>query len=179
MFRLWYAVSRAYGCILTPFHWPSWPQIWNFWVACWVKRMMPLCHVWGWYPPQTTLYIHIRYMQCVWVYGMLSQGHMGVFVYNSKARLAPAWGLLGVVQAWVAHFVTPLKCMYDEYNWGVTSQKPHKKHKSPKKYHHHGGEAANPSSGVDLMNPRRPRGGRPCAHLFSGRHWRILFDSLN
>ena len=22
----------------------------------------------------------------------------------------------GMVQAWVAHFVTPLKCMYDEYN---------------------------------------------------------------
>jgi len=106
----------------------------------------------------------------------------GIWVYSytiPPARLAPAWGLLGVVQAWVAHFVTPLKCMYDKYNWGVTSQKPHKKHKSPKKYHHHGGEAANPSSSVDLMNPRRPRGGRPCAHLFSGRHWRILFDSLN
>ncbi len=35
--------------------------------------------------------------------------------------------------------------------------KPHKKHNSPNKHHHHGGGAANPCSGVDLMNPRRPR----------------------
>ena len=25
----------------------------------------------------------------------------------------------GMVQAWVAHFVTPLKCMYDKYDWQV------------------------------------------------------------
>jgi len=24
-----------------------------------------------------------------------------------------------MVQAWVAHFVTPLKCMYDKYDWRV------------------------------------------------------------
>jgi len=28
--------------------------------------------------------------------------------------------LLGMVQAWVAHFVTPLKCTYDTYDWRVT-----------------------------------------------------------
>ena len=33
----------------------------------------------------------------------------------------------------------------------------------PNKHHHHGGGVANPSGGVDLMNPRRLRGGRPCA----------------
>jgi hypothetical protein len=33
----------------------------------------------------------------------------------------------------------------------------------PTKHHHHGGGAANPSGGMDLMNPRRLRGGRPCA----------------
>ena len=32
----------------------------------------------------------------------------------------------GMVQAWVGHFVTPLKCTYDEYDWRVMSQKPHK-----------------------------------------------------
>jgi hypothetical protein len=44
--------------------------------------------------------------------------------------------------------------------------KPHKKHNSPNKHHHHGGGAANPCSGVDLMNPHRPRGGRPSANFF-------------
>ena len=41
----------------------------------------------------------------------------------------------GMVQAWVAHFVTPLKCMYDKYDWRVTSHKPHKKHKQHDKQH--------------------------------------------
>jgi hypothetical protein len=58
-----------------------------------------------------------------------------------------------MVQAWVAYFVTPLKCTYNKYDWQVTSQKPHKKHKSLTKHHHHGGEAAHPSSGMDLMFP--------------------------
>jgi len=45
------------------------------------------------------------------------------------------------------------------------SQKAHKKHQSPNKQHHHGGKAANPSGGVDLMNPHRPRVGWPCIPL--------------
>ncbi len=53
-----------------------------------------------------------------------------------------------MVQAWVAHFVTPLKCTYDEYNWQVTSQKLHKKRKQHDKQHHHGVGVAHPSSGV-------------------------------
>ena len=86
---------------------------------------------------------------------------------------------LGMVQVWVAHFVTPLKCTYGKYDWQVTSQKPHKKHKSPNKHDHHGGEAACPSSGVNLMNPRCLRGGRPCACLFQCRRQRNLKDSIN
>jgi hypothetical protein len=35
----------------------------------------------------------------------------------------------GMVQAWVGHFVTPLKRRSDEFALRVTSQKPHKKHK--------------------------------------------------
>jgi hypothetical protein len=85
----------------------------------------------------------------------------------------------GMVQAWMAHFVTPLKCMYGKYDWQVMSQKPYKKHKSPSKHDHHGGEAARPSSGVDLMNPCRLRGGRPCACLFQCRRWSNLIDSIN
>jgi len=80
---------------------------------------------------------------------------------STRAKLSSC--LAGMVQAWVAHFVTPLKCMYDEYDWQVTSQKPHKKLKSPNKHHHHGVGAACPSSGVDMMNPCHLRGGQPCA----------------
>jgi hypothetical protein len=40
----WYAVSRAFWFTHTQLHWPYWPQIWKFWVACQVK-MMSLCHV--------------------------------------------------------------------------------------------------------------------------------------
>jgi len=57
--------------------------------------------------------------------------------------------------------------------------KPHKKHNSPNKHDHHGGGAARPSSGVDLMKPRRLRGGRPCACSFRCRRRSDLIDSIN
>jgi hypothetical protein len=90
----------------------------------------------------------------------------------------------GMVHAWVAHFVTPLKYTYNKYDWRVTSQKPHKKHKSPNpnntnKHDHHGGEAARPSSGANLMNPRCLRGGRHCACLFQCHRQSDLIDSIN
>ena len=34
--------------------------------------MMPLCHVWDWYAPQTASYIHITHLQSVWAIGMMS-----------------------------------------------------------------------------------------------------------
>ena len=86
---------------------------------------------------------------------------------------------VGTVQAWMAHFVTPLKCTYNKYNWRVTSQKMRKKHKQHDKQHHHGVGAARPSSGMDLMNPCRLRGGRPCTCLFQGRRWSDLIDLIN
>ncbi len=73
--RHWYAVSRAYGCTLIPWHRPSWPQIWGF-KFTWGVEMMPQRLVWGWYSPQTASYIHIRHIQSVWLIGMLSQGHL-------------------------------------------------------------------------------------------------------
>ena len=56
-----------------------------------------------------------------------------------------------MVQAWVAHFVTPLTYTYDKYNQWVMSQKLHKKLKQHDNQHHHGVGAARPSSDVDLM----------------------------
>ena len=43
-----------------------------------------------------------------------------------------------MVQAWVAHFVTPLKRRQGVSDRQVTNQKLQKKHKSPSKHHHHG-----------------------------------------
>jgi hypothetical protein len=42
----------------------------------------------------------------------------------------------------------------------------HKKHKQPLKHHYHGGGAACPFSSMESMNPRRPKGRRPCAYFF-------------
>ena len=53
--------------------------------------------------------------------------------------------------------------------------RPHKMHKQPHKHNHHGGGAAWPSSGVDLMNPHRWRGGRPCTYFLWGHHERFLY----
>jgi hypothetical protein len=57
----------------------------------------------------------------------------------------------------------------------------HKKQKAQTKdkHHHNRGGAARPSSGVDLMNPRRPRGGRPYACSFQCRRRSDLIDSIN
>ncbi len=97
-------------------------------------------------------------------------------VYNIYTKNGKTFGM---VQAWVAHFVAPLKCTYDENDWQVMSQKPHKKHKQHDKQQHHGVGAAHPSSGVNLMNPCRLRGGRHCACLFQGRRQSDLIDSIN
>jgi len=57
--------------------------------------------------------------------------------------------------------------------------RPHKKHKQHDKQHHHGVGAARPSSGVNLMNPCLPRGGRPSTYFFQCRCWSDLIDSIN
>jgi len=83
---LCYAVSRAYGCTLVSFHWSSWPKIWEFWVAYGVD-MMSLHHGWGCHPIQSASHIHIRYVQSVWAFVMLSQGHMGAPLHHSTGQV--------------------------------------------------------------------------------------------
>ena len=74
------------------FHRPHWPQIWDFWVAYGVDRMR-LRHVRGCHPPQTASHIHVRFIQIVWVFGMLSLGHMGApFLYHSTVQVGPRFG---------------------------------------------------------------------------------------
>ena len=86
--------------------------------------------------------------------------------------------LFGMVQAWVGHNVTPLKFMYDKSDWRVTSLKPHKTHKWPNKHHHHGDGAANPSSGVDLMNQMMLEGRAAWGMFFQDQCRGVLLDSL-
>ncbi len=93
----WYAVSRAYGCTLILLHWPSRPQIWGFRFT-WGMEIMPQRHDWGWYPPQTTSYIHIRHIQSVWAIGMLSQGHMVAPLYHYTGKIGPRFGDSGSLE---------------------------------------------------------------------------------
>jgi hypothetical protein len=57
--------------------------------------------------------------------------------------------------------------------------RPHKKHNQHDKQNHHGGEATHPSSGVDLMNPCRLSGERPCACSSRCRHQSDSIESIN
>jgi hypothetical protein len=103
----WYAVSRVYGCTITPFHRPSWPQIWEFWVT-WGVEMLPLHHGSGIYSPQTSSYIHIRHIQSVWVFVKLSQGHIGApSSYQSTGQVGPRFGSSGLLmeRKWCHHNV--------------------------------------------------------------------------
>ncbi len=97
--RHWYAVSRAYGCTLIPLHWPSWPWIWGFRFT-WGVEMIPQPHGWGWYPPHTTSYIHIRHIQSVWDIGMLSQGHIVAPLYYYTGQVFPSFGNSGSLEEW-------------------------------------------------------------------------------
>ncbi len=56
---------------------------------------MPLHHGWGWCPPQTASHIHIRHIQCAWVIGILSQGHMGAPFYPYTSKVGPRFWNFG------------------------------------------------------------------------------------
>jgi hypothetical protein len=91
----------------------------------------------------------------------------------------------GMMQANVGHEVMLITLskgyfctnFYIQWSRDVTSQSTTTQ--TTNKHHHHGDGATHPSSGMDSMIPRRPRGGRPCACSFQGRCQRILFDLLN
>ncbi len=61
---------------------------------------MPQHHSWGWYPPQTTSYIHIRHIQSIWAIGMLSQRHMGAPLYRYTIQVGPRFGDSGSLEEW-------------------------------------------------------------------------------
>jgi hypothetical protein len=74
----------------------------------------------------------------------------------------------------VAHSVTPIPtlglffgtCLHTMSDDDQT--RPQHTTQTHIRHHHYGGGAANPSRGMDLMNPRRLRDGRPCACSFQG-----------
>jgi hypothetical protein len=100
----WYAVSRAYRCTLTPLYWPSWPQIWVFWVT-FEKGLMSRRHVWGLYPPQTTSNIHIRHTKC-FLHCYAVSRILGAPLYHHSSRVGPIFVELTSLVEWEwCHFL--------------------------------------------------------------------------
>jgi hypothetical protein len=83
----------AYSIILTQLYPPYFAQILGLWVTCGVK-MMWLCHVWGWQPPQTAFHIHIRHIQHVWAHWYAVHIHM-VAALHIPTLLGSDFGVLG------------------------------------------------------------------------------------
>ena len=94
----WYAVSRDLGgtLIITP---EKLAPVLGFRFT-WGVEMMPLCHGWGWYLPQTTSYIHIKHIQSVWVIGMVSQEHIDTPMYHYTRWVGPRFGDSGSLEEW-------------------------------------------------------------------------------
>ncbi len=61
---------------------------------------MPQHHGWGWYPLQTTSYIHIRHIQSVWDIGMLSQWNMGAPLFRYTGQAGPRFGDSELLVEW-------------------------------------------------------------------------------
>ncbi len=116
-----------------------------------------------------------------------TQSNLSILFYarTSSISLTGIIAVVGMVQTNVGHKVMLITLskgyfctnFYIRWSRDITSQSTTTQ--TTNKHHHHGDGAACPSSGVDSMIPRHPRGGQPCACSFQGRCWRILFDSLN
>ncbi len=99
------------------------PQIWDFGSIVEWKwyHWMPLHHGWGWYPPQTGSHIHMSHIQCAWVIGMLSQGHMGAPLYLYTSKVGPRFWNLGhlwtendVIASWL-RLTSTIDCFTHPY----------------------------------------------------------------
>jgi hypothetical protein len=117
-------------------------------------------------------------VEAAYVSGFVTKGN---FFYS-----IPTYKLTeGMVQANAGHKVMLITLskgyfctnFYIQWSRDITSQSTTTQ--TTNKHHHYGDGAAHPSSGVDLMMPHQPRGGRPCICSFQGHCQRNLFDSLN
>ena len=85
-------------------------QVVGFWVSCGVKRMSSH-HGWGWQPPQTAPYIHIRHIQSVWPHlNTVQDRHTisALYIYTQPTWLRLRfWGSIGnlggngVIMSWL------------------------------------------------------------------------------
>ncbi len=79
----------------------------GYWVtcACGVK-MMPLCHGWGWQPPQTASRILNRHVQSVWAHWYAVHRHMvaALHIYTHPTWLR-FWGTGSLVVSKWCHYV--------------------------------------------------------------------------
>ncbi len=94
----------AYSISLTYLYPPYLAQILGFWVTCGVN-MMWLCHGWGWWPPQTASWIHIRHTQSVWAYWYAVHWHMvaALHRFTYLAQILGFWVTCGVKMMWLCH----------------------------------------------------------------------------
>ena len=83
----------AYSITLTQLYPPYLAQILGFWVT-YAVEMMSLCHGWGWQPPQTASWIHIRHIQSVWEHWYDVHRHIEVALHNYLPYLTQILGFL-------------------------------------------------------------------------------------
>ncbi len=89
----WYAV-HGHMAVASNSYTPKFGSYFGVWVTCGVK-MMSLRHGWGWQPPQTASYIHIRHIQCVWSHWYAVHGHMAVASNSYTHTLRSDFWFLG------------------------------------------------------------------------------------
>ncbi len=92
--------SNIYGTFAVVTDWSKRKvEIWGFRFT-WGVEMMPQSHAWGWHPPQTISYIHIRHIKSIFDFDMLSQGHMVSPLYRYTGQVAPRFGDSGSLEEW-------------------------------------------------------------------------------
>jgi hypothetical protein len=83
---------------------PYLAQIKGFWVTCRVN-MMPLCHGWGWPPPQTASLIHTRHIQSVWAHWYAVHRQKVAALHSYPPWLAQILGFLVTYGVEWCHYI--------------------------------------------------------------------------
>ncbi len=85
-------------------YWPI--PIVNYDLIIWVTWGVKMIYDWGFRPIQTASHIHIRSLQSVWSFTMLSQGHVGAPLHHSTGQVGPRFGASGLLVEWKwCHYV--------------------------------------------------------------------------
>ncbi len=88
---------------------PNLAQILGLWVTCGGK-MMWLCRVWGWQPPQTASHIHIRHIQSVWAHWYAIHRHVVAALHSIPTLHGSDFGVLG-------HLLSQMMSLCHVWGW--------------------------------------------------------------